>query len=144
MQFQIIILCTNYYIECTIYLKWGNELVNHMHDLVNRGNVLVTRGKTRFSKTREWISKSCVQLTFFHACHVWGSVHPSVMLTTCKVKPKHFDRHLVADCSIDHKPRNLHVNKWDVSQTKSSNCTLMKFFPKMVSVIFGGSCHAKK
>lgn len=35
-----------------------------------------------------------------------------------KMKPKHFDCHLVADCSTDHKPRLLKVNKWAIEPNK--------------------------
>ena len=62
--------------------------------------------------------------------------------SSSKVKPKHLDRPLVAGCSIGHKSRPLHVNGWNMSQTKTSKCTANTFFPKMVSVILSSSYHA--
>ena len=36
-----------------------------------------------------------------------------------KVKLKRLHRHLVAACSIGHKSSLLHVNGWEMDQTKS-------------------------
>jgi len=61
----------------------------------------------------------------------------------------HFDRPLVAGCSIDHKPRPLHLIEWDASQTqkkkKKLNYTSNNIFPKTVFfyVILGSSDHAE-
>ncbi len=46
-----------------------------------------------------------------------------------------FDRPLVAGCSTGHKPRPLHVNEWDLSQSKKINYTSNTIFWNMVLVI---------
>ena len=56
-----------------------------------------------------------------------------------EVKPKSLDQPLLAECSIGHKSRLLHVSGWDMSQTKKYSSDT--FFQKMVSVILVSLYH---
>ena len=47
---------------------------------------------------------------------------------TPKVNPEHLDHYLVAGCSIGHKSCLLHVNEWDMDQTKKTKFRLNKQF----------------
>ena len=49
-----------------------------------------------------------------------------------KVKPNHFDRLLVAGCSIGDKPCFLDVSERDMGKTIKSKYTLKYVFLKMV------------
>lgn len=69
-----------------------------------------------------------------NGCNEWLYVKMGDMAAPQKVKPKHLDRPLVADCSIGHKsPGWRHAGGWDVQIASRT------FSPKIISVVLGSS-----